>query len=78
MEPQLRPCLMVDFYLPFPDNELLYRTREGDVVKLNFDTEERTVIVLKQLFVSIVSLHLFSSLQHSVSLLCHLLRVCVL
>uniref|UniRef100_A0AAQ4RKR5 Dipeptidyl-peptidase 6b n=1 Tax=Gasterosteus aculeatus aculeatus TaxID=481459 RepID=A0AAQ4RKR5_GASAC len=31
------------------DNELLYRTREGDVVKLNVDTKERTVIVLKQL-----------------------------
>ncbi|XP_049454716.1 dipeptidyl aminopeptidase-like protein 6 isoform X2 [Epinephelus fuscoguttatus] len=32
------------------DNELLYRTREGDVVKLNVDTMEKTVIVLNQLF----------------------------
>uniref|UniRef100_A0A8D0D5Z3 Dipeptidyl-peptidase 6b n=1 Tax=Sander lucioperca TaxID=283035 RepID=A0A8D0D5Z3_SANLU len=32
------------------DNELLYRTREGDVVKLKVDTKERTVIVLNQLF----------------------------
>ncbi|XP_034742877.1 dipeptidyl aminopeptidase-like protein 6 isoform X1 [Etheostoma cragini] len=32
------------------DNELMYRTREGDVVKLKVDTQERTVIVLNQLF----------------------------
>uniref|UniRef100_A0A7N8X0A4 Dipeptidyl-peptidase 6b n=1 Tax=Mastacembelus armatus TaxID=205130 RepID=A0A7N8X0A4_9TELE len=32
------------------DNELLYRTRHGDVVKLNVDTTERTVIVPNQLF----------------------------
>ena len=37
----------------FTDNELLYRTRDGDVVKLNADTKERTVIVPNQLFVSI-------------------------
>lgn len=53
-----RLSLTVDFYLPFTDNELLYRTREGDVVKLNVDTKERTVIVLKQLFVSIIVLQL--------------------
>uniref|UniRef100_A0A7N8XED7 Dipeptidyl-peptidase 6b n=1 Tax=Mastacembelus armatus TaxID=205130 RepID=A0A7N8XED7_9TELE len=34
------------------DNELLYRTRHGDVVKLNVDTTERTVIVPNQLFVT--------------------------
>ncbi|XP_075953479.1 A-type potassium channel modulatory protein DPP6-like [Anarhichas minor] len=32
------------------DNELLYRTGKGDVVKLNVDTKEGTVIVLNQLF----------------------------
>ncbi|KAM8726933.1 A-type potassium channel modulatory protein DPP6-like isoform 2-T2 [Acanthopagrus schlegelii] len=32
------------------DNELLYRTRDGDVVKLNVDTKETTVIVPSQLF----------------------------
>ncbi|GAA6234448.1 dipeptidyl aminopeptidase-like protein 6 isoform X2 [Lates japonicus] len=32
------------------DNELMYQTREGDVVKLNADTKEKTVIVPKQLF----------------------------
>lgn len=46
------PCRIVVFYLPFTDNELLYRTRDGDVVKLNADTKERTIIVLNQLFVS--------------------------
>lgn len=50
------PSLMVVFYLSFTDNELLYRTRDGDVVKLNADTKERTVIVPKQLFVSMVVL----------------------
>lgn len=50
------PCLMVDFYLLFTDNELLYRTRDGDVVKLNVDTKERTVIVPNQLFVSVILL----------------------
>ncbi|KAM3603816.1 uncharacterized protein V6R79_002545 [Siganus canaliculatus] len=32
------------------DIELLYRTRDGDVVKLNVDTMERTVVVPYQLF----------------------------
>ncbi|XP_019959382.2 A-type potassium channel modulatory protein DPP6-like isoform X2 [Paralichthys olivaceus] len=32
------------------DNELLYRTRDGDVVKINVDTKERTVVVPNQLF----------------------------
>ncbi|XP_076000936.1 A-type potassium channel modulatory protein DPP6-like [Genypterus blacodes] len=32
------------------DNELLYRTREGDVVKLNADTMEKTVIVDNKMF----------------------------
>ncbi|XP_030259535.1 dipeptidyl aminopeptidase-like protein 6 isoform X2 [Sparus aurata] len=32
------------------DNELLYRTGDGDVVKLNVDTKETTVIVPSQLF----------------------------
>nr|XP_061794901.1 dipeptidyl aminopeptidase-like protein 6 [Nerophis lumbriciformis] len=31
-------------------NELLYRTREGDVVKLNVDTEEKRVVVPNQMF----------------------------
>uniref|UniRef100_A0A7N8YQJ3 Dipeptidyl-peptidase 6b n=1 Tax=Mastacembelus armatus TaxID=205130 RepID=A0A7N8YQJ3_9TELE len=46
----LAPTLLVA--LPFTDNELLYRTRHGDVVKLNVDTTERTVIVPNQLFSS--------------------------
>lgn len=50
------PSQMVVFYLSFTDNELLYRTGDGDVVKLNVDTKERTVIVPSQLFVSIVLL----------------------
>lgn len=40
--------------LCFTDNELLYRTREGDVVKLNVDTMEWTVVVENKMFVSIV------------------------
>uniref|UniRef100_A0A7N6BER0 Dipeptidyl-peptidase 6b n=1 Tax=Anabas testudineus TaxID=64144 RepID=A0A7N6BER0_ANATE len=32
------------------DYELLYRTRDGDVVKLNVDTTEKTIIVPNQLF----------------------------
>ncbi|CAJ1072300.1 dipeptidyl aminopeptidase-like protein 6 isoform X1 [Xyrichtys novacula] len=32
------------------DNELLYRTREGDVVKFNLDAKERIVVVPHQLF----------------------------
>lgn len=37
------------------DNELLYRSRDGDVLKLNVDTADRTLVVPNQLFVSIVS-----------------------
>uniref|UniRef100_A0A665U1Y5 Dipeptidyl-peptidase 6b n=1 Tax=Echeneis naucrates TaxID=173247 RepID=A0A665U1Y5_ECHNA len=40
------------------DNELLYRTRDGDVIKFNADTRERVVIVPNQLFVSIVLLRI--------------------
>lgn len=47
---------MVAFYLLSTDNELLYRTGDGDVVKLNVDTKETTVIVPSQLFVSIILL----------------------
>lgn len=47
------PSLM---FVPFTDNELLYRTRDGDVVKLNADTKQRAVIVPSQFFVSIVLL----------------------
>ncbi|XP_034038703.1 dipeptidyl aminopeptidase-like protein 6 isoform X3 [Thalassophryne amazonica] len=32
------------------DDELLYRTRDGDVVKLNVDTMERTVVVDSKMF----------------------------
>lgn len=38
----------------FTDSEVLYRTRDGDVVRLNVDTMERQVIVPNQLFVSTV------------------------
>lgn len=48
--------LMVALYLSSTDNELLYRTGDGDVVKLNVDTKETTVIVPSQLFVSIILL----------------------
>uniref|UniRef100_A0A8C7RK37 A-type potassium channel modulatory protein DPP6 n=1 Tax=Oncorhynchus mykiss TaxID=8022 RepID=A0A8C7RK37_ONCMY len=34
-------------------NELLYRTREGDVVRLNMETYERTVLVHNKKFVSL-------------------------
>uniref|UniRef100_A0A3B4TXZ7 Dipeptidyl-peptidase 6b n=1 Tax=Seriola dumerili TaxID=41447 RepID=A0A3B4TXZ7_SERDU len=44
------PSLMVVFFLSFTDNELLYRTRKGDVVKLNADTKNSVVIVPNQLF----------------------------
>lgn len=46
-----------DDLLPFvslSDNELLYRTRDGDVVKVNVDTHHSTVVVPNQLFVSVV------------------------
>lgn len=32
------------------DNEVLYRTRDGDVVKLNVDTKQTTIVVPNQLF----------------------------
>uniref|UniRef100_A0A667ZT32 Dipeptidyl-peptidase 6b n=1 Tax=Myripristis murdjan TaxID=586833 RepID=A0A667ZT32_9TELE len=48
------PPLTPMFHLPFADNELLYRTREGDVVKLNVDTLERVVVVENKKFVSII------------------------
>lgn len=49
------------------DSEVLYRTREGDVVKLDVDTKATTVVVPNQLFVSLIILNrvlcLFSSTQ---------------
>lgn len=44
-------------------NELLYRNRDGDVVKFNVDTDEKTVLVHNKKFVS----HLLFSLTFSQS-----------
>uniref|UniRef100_A0A673X776 A-type potassium channel modulatory protein DPP6 n=1 Tax=Salmo trutta TaxID=8032 RepID=A0A673X776_SALTR len=41
-------------------NELLYRTREGDVVRLNMETYERTVLVHNKKFVSLYNYLFFS------------------
>ena len=38
--------------LCYAGNELLYRTREGDVVRLNVETMERVVLVPNKIFVS--------------------------
>lgn len=57
------PC----FYLLFTDNELLYRTRAGDVVKLNADLKETMIIVPNQMFVS-KAIYLYSS---RCTLCCH-------
>uniref|UniRef100_A0A7N6BPN8 A-type potassium channel modulatory protein DPP6 n=1 Tax=Anabas testudineus TaxID=64144 RepID=A0A7N6BPN8_ANATE len=35
-------------------NELLYRNREGDVIKFNVDTDEKTVLVHNKKFVSLI------------------------
>lgn len=40
--------------LPPPGDELLYRNRDGDVVKLNVDTDEKTVLVHNKKFVSLL------------------------
>ena len=37
-----------------PDNELLFRSREGDVVRLNVDTMEQRILVESKMFVSSV------------------------
>lgn len=39
-------------------SELLYRNRDGDVVKFNVDTDEKTVLVHNKKFVSLLSLFL--------------------
>lgn len=35
-------------------NELLYRNREGDVIKFNVDIDEKTVLVHNKKFVSLI------------------------
>lgn len=49
----LFPCLRAGY-------ELLYRNREGDVVKFNVDTDEKTILVHNKKFVS--CFFIFSSL----------------
>lgn len=39
------------FLSSLPDNELLFRSRDGDVLKFNVDTKEQSVVVPNQLFV---------------------------
>ena len=34
--------------------ELIYRNRDGDVIKFNVDTDEKTILVHKKKFVSIL------------------------
>lgn len=41
-------------------NELLYRNRDGDVVKFNVDTGEKTILVHNKKFVSLLSSFLLS------------------
>uniref|UniRef100_A0A8C8JB80 A-type potassium channel modulatory protein DPP6 n=1 Tax=Oncorhynchus tshawytscha TaxID=74940 RepID=A0A8C8JB80_ONCTS len=48
-------------------NELLYRTREGDVVRLNMETYERTVLVHNKKFVSLYNYLFFSPYQSTQS-----------
>lgn len=60
----------------FTDNELMYRTRDGDVVKLNVDTKHTTVVVPNQLFVSVLCLR--GSLLSTAAIMSVLwLQVCV-
>uniref|UniRef100_A0A8C7CIH2 A-type potassium channel modulatory protein DPP6 n=1 Tax=Oncorhynchus kisutch TaxID=8019 RepID=A0A8C7CIH2_ONCKI len=44
-------------------NELLYRTREGDVVRFNMETYERTVLVHNKKFVSLSNFLIFPHLN---------------
>lgn len=41
-------------------NELLYRNREGDVVKFNVDADEKVILVHNKKFVSLSSASLVS------------------
>ena len=51
-----RNTSIVVSHLSFSENELLFRSRDGDVIRLNVETKEKRVIVPNQLFVSTVSL----------------------
>lgn len=42
-------------------NELLYRNRDGDVVRLNVDTDEKTILVHNKKFVSLFVIFSFLS-----------------
>uniref|UniRef100_A0A6Q2Z4T5 Dipeptidyl-peptidase 6b n=1 Tax=Esox lucius TaxID=8010 RepID=A0A6Q2Z4T5_ESOLU len=53
------------------DNTLLYRTREGDVIKLNVETQEKVILVENRKFVSI-RLYLFQqNIDHCLPTLLH-------
>lgn len=43
---------MFFFFFPFIDTEILYRSREGDVVKLNVLTNTSKILVKNQMFES--------------------------
>lgn len=46
-------------------SELLYRNRDGDVVKFNVDTDEKTVLVHNKKFVSLLSSFLLSHIHRT-------------
>lgn len=49
-------CFEESFYFCLlTGNELLYRSRDGDVIKFNVDTDEKTILVHNKKFVSIFS-----------------------
>lgn len=48
----------VSLLRPPAGNELLYRSRDGDVIKYNAETEEEAILVQNKKFVSISSLRL--------------------
>lgn len=47
------PSFLIILSLLSTGNELLYRNRDGDVVKYNIDTDEQTVLVHNKKFVSL-------------------------
>lgn len=52
---KVQAALMFRGLFSFTDNELLYRGRDGDVVRFTVDTQHRSVIVPNQWFVSTAS-----------------------
>lgn len=53
------------FFSPLSDSQVVYRNRDGDVIKFDFDLNDTHVLLSNSIFVSVFTLSLFKHIKYS-------------